>query len=501
MLFLSRLNLWLAITLWSAGLAWTAPKFDRPHDYLGPTNFEGKVYAWFEIGALDLSDGTKLPFRLLFTSLPSKGSPLFGKFWWCPLLESTCLPVSETTYRLSTLGGRHVYLRKDKEGILSNGDGTWSGKFGPGENSLIISAPGDWTYFYQRGRLVRADHAQTLHLEWVYTNGRLMGIREAQSGSLVTLGYSGSDMLPTSLDLKNKRHDLSSQSIPNVVDVSGRPVVAGFEPSLSEIKSVEWWCKFPVTLEQTGDYHLKYSEALGANQRYVWQGVSGLLVSDEDWTYSIQKGSDNQPVVARKNKNGGMESYFYDSNTGASEHFLPNGLRIIKSYFTAIGPTQYQIRKTVTFWGTKEVKSTQWSYDELGRMIREKTGDLEKVLSYNSNGALESKIANYKDKLVSAEYFDLQGRLAKKTSRGTDYIYSYEEGKTTLQRIQNGKVALSLVSDSKTKQDFVFLPESDSGRLSPPEGTSYAVASAEDVEAAKAVAYRAMEKLKNEKTN
>ncbi len=72
----------LAIGVYAVAPGLAALDVSRPHTYLGPTDPVGCVNVWFELGSAKLSDGTKLPLRLLFNTGPSSGRPLIGRFWW-----------------------------------------------------------------------------------------------------------------------------------------------------------------------------------------------------------------------------------------------------------------------------------------------------------------------------------------------------------------------------------------------------------------------------------
>lgn len=158
-------------------------QFARPHSHLGASNYEGKVYQWIEIGDFPVSEDVKLPFRLLFSALPpSGGKPLFGKFWWCPLFESTLVAISERTYRLSLLGGGKLFLVKNKDGTISSTDGAWKGQSGP-TGEVKLDSPDGWAYVYRGGRLAEASFKNS-RLRWNYQNNQFKSITKGEQGSL-----------------------------------------------------------------------------------------------------------------------------------------------------------------------------------------------------------------------------------------------------------------------------------------------------------------------------
>lgn len=494
----NRMRLPLAIfgflLLWTRSSALAdGTEFDHPHTNLGSTNHEGKVYSWLDIAQIQLPNSESLPFRLLFSAQVPSGVPLFGKFWWCPFAESTLVPVSERCFLLSTLGGSSLYLVKRKDGTIASGDRAWKGKLG--ENGLVeLNSPAGWTYTYRGGKITDAVSKGGARLHWTYENGLFKSLSDSQKGSLVSFDY-GPERLPVRISTPDDTYECGVQKVPVLADTPAGVVVSGFEYSLASMsgKSETW--KFPIELSPEGDYSMAFSKASQPLNTYVWDGKSGLLKSERGWTYEVTKRQDGRSLVSRKNKNGGVEFYFYDETTGVSEQKLPDGRVIQRSYFLAGGPTQLKIRSLVKSIGGKEISSTRWSYDDLGRTIREKSGDFEKIWTYHPSGILASAVESYKEKPVSLEAFDEQGRLMKKTRRGIDYHYSYEQGKTILQRIQNGVLTLTEVSDPQKQQSYVFLPQGESGKLEMAQAGSL-VKPPQDVAAAQALIERAVQNLK-----
>lgn len=469
--------------------------FYRPRTHLGSANAEGKIHTWIEAGSILLPNGDKFPFRLQFSAQPPSGTPVFGKFWWCPLFESTLIPVSERCYSLSQLGGEQIYLVKRKDGSLSSGDGKWSGKIGV-EGQVDLVSPQGWSYIYREGRLAEAKHHGVTY-RWIYQRGQLRSIVSSLGSNLVEVEYA--DGLPSRITTPSQKLQLGFQKVPIVTNPGAGVVVTGFEYTLGEISSEAWGRKFPITLTSEGTYAMEVSEQGEPVSKYVWRAETGEILSDGLYTYTLTPRKDSAPLVSRKNAEGEVESYAYDQKTGLSEQILPDGMRVTRSYFIGAGPTQYKIRKVTASLEGKEISSRQWSYDEKGRKIREMAGDRVKMWEYAPEGGLVSEEERKGDSLVSRKTFDRAGRVATLMRPEFELRYSYEADKTVTQRLKDGKLQMASVTDPMGGPALEFFVQS--GRTELAERDALQKVNPQDLENSKNIALRAIEKWNNEKRN
>ena len=440
------------------------PDFERPHTNLGATNFEGKVYSWIEVGRIKLVDGESIPFRFLFTTQPPSGIPTFGKFWWCPFAESTLVPLSERCYVLSTLGGSQVYLVKNKDGTLASGDGSWKGK--PGERDIMeLSSPAGWSYTYRGGRITDAVCRDGSRLHWTYDGNHFQSLSDSQKGTLISFIY-GSQGLPVRISTPTSTFQCEVQKVPVVSDTPQGLVVSGFDFSLAGISSKSQTWSFPIELGDDGNYTMPVSAPFQEDSKYVWSAKSGILKSEGGWTYEVKPNKDGRPVVSRNNKAGGVESYFYDEQTGVSEQKVPDGRVITRTYFLAGGPTQAKIRKYQEFVKGVEKLAINYSYDEVGRLIRQRNGTNEMTWEYYKNGQLASFESMRDGKAIEISKYDETGRVTETFGGLVTYKYSYDAGKTVIQQILDGKLCATKVEDPKTRQSVIFTQSAD-GSLKP----------------------------------
>jgi len=471
------------------------PDYSRPKKHLGFATSEGLVVFWSELKPAPLSDGTLLPVRLRFSTESPAGQPLFGQYWWCPLLESCIIPRNERTFALTTLGGHTVYLVADKTGKFSSGDGRYTASK-TSDSTILVEADG-WKYRFVNGALKNATRDDGTELEWVSSaSGRTSSLVEKGKGAILSVGYAPGSGIPAAVTIGNHQYQLEFQQVPIVSFVSGQALVAGYAPSLAAIEGGGVGEKFPITLGTNGDFTLKYSSSNWPARDYVWSGQNGRLKSDGTWKYEVVETAGMPAVVKRTNDKGQTESYFYDPKTGTSEHKRPDGTVVTRLYFLAKGPTQYSIRKLTTLKDGKLVDQMQWSYDELGRLIRRESQNSEETWSYHENGQVASWSESLGGQILQEENFDSEGRKTQLSRKGRIYKYTYEAGRTIVQKVENGKVVATKVSDPRNLNE-VFLAGS-----SPDELKAMALPgqvekiSPEEIGAATALAVKVLENTK-----
>jgi len=295
-----------------------------------------------------------------------------------------------------------------------------------------------------------------------------------------------------------ERFALKPQQVPVTSQVMGQTMVAGFVPSLAEIANDSVTQRFPIHLEPSGDYVMDYSSDFYPAHKFVWSAADGGIKSDGAWTYQTAKNADGEPVVSRTNKDGGTESYFYNMKNGSSEQHLPDGTVVTRLYFVAPGPAQYKIRKATSTKDGKAVSSRQWSYDEMGRLIRDRQGALEHTWSWTAQGTLASEGEYANDKTLWQATYDDQGRMVDATFGSRTYHYVYEAGQTLIQHLDKGQVVDTKVIDAAKGQALFFRQDPKSQALQQAGSSLGSRFSPQQVEAAKALVLRAMEETGEE---
>lgn len=495
--FASLVVLCLALALGETQAA-ESDYLDHPIPHLGAADREGRLIFWREIGVVSLGQQSILPLRLRYSTTANLGFPLFGRNWFCPLLESTLIAESEKKLSWLNLGGRSTTLRLQKDGTFQSGNGQISvRKISQSESSLTVEG---WEYKYVSGKLRSVRLASGSEYKWVWQGSRLLGISSADGQMILSLEYTGSQERPTAIVIGKNRNNLVYQRVPVVSDVLGQGAISGYEDSLSEINGTKLMEKYSVELTPAGDYVMELASSRTGTRKYVWKGLDGKTISDGAWTYSVEERPNFVPVVKRKNSEGGVESYYHNSKTGTSVQTLPDGTVITRNYFSARGPTQNKIRNATSTKDGKEISSRQWSYDEKGRLIRDRSGEYERTWSWSEDGRLTEESESMGDKVLMLVRYDETGRPTERTLRDKTYKYTYEAGKKIVQRVQDGKVLSTRVIDNATGAVAFFKPDETNGSLQGAFSKVLSSVSAKDLEQARMLAERSLQILQNEKS-
>lgn len=496
---MNRLGLvWLWCVMFCAA-AWAEEDFSRPHNYLGFSDKNGRVCLWNEVYEISLRDGSSVPFRLKFSPANPSGAPLFGRFWWCPVLEATLIPGNERYMVMSTLGGRLVYLHLRKDGTYSTGNGGYKARIvSPSETSVTGEG---WEFRFVSGKLRNAKSPGGVDLEWVYEGSKLLGVREKDRVMLLSLEYVANQPLPVAMVIGKVRFDLAYQQMPIATVVAGMPVITGYETSLSAYRWQNASHEFEVAVDKDAKYVMNYRSNRYPSRRLVWDPPSGQIQSDGEWTYTATQGEEENFVrVSRKNASGAEESYFYDRSKGASEHRKPDGTVVSRLYFIASGPTQFKIRKLTKTKDGKEIGGVSWSYDEMGRLIRERDGDYERSWTWRPDGGLNAVRETSAGTLLEETVYDEHQRLVSRTVKNKTYRYSYEGDRTIVQRLVDGNLASTAVI-APDRKPVVFYGDDRSGKGLQSAVDTMAKITPQEIQNAQQLALRALQMNSNDNEN
>lgn len=454
---------------------------------------------WRDVANIRVGKELLLPLRIRFAVGQPTARPLFGKFWFCPLLESSLILESESLLNWMDLGGRTSFLSRRKDGTFVSGDDrVVARKTSPSE--WILTSRG-MEYRYIDGKIKSLKFAPDRVVEWVYQGSRIIGLSGSAEGTLLTIEYGGGQAFPTALVTQGNRVELKTQKVPSVSVVSGTPMVAGFEESLGGFESPRAQCRFPIEFDPKGNFSMKATSLAGGESLFVWDAASGILKSDGEWNYTTTQDPVKGPIVSRTNKSGQSESYYFDTKTGTSEYKAPDGTIVNRSYFIANGPTQYKIRRATTLQDGKEIAVRQWSYDEAGRLVRESEDGAERSWAWNDDGSLQSEGLRAGDKVIWQTSYDKEGRMVEKIIKNKTYRYAYEAGKTVMMCLRDGKVTSSRVFDAARNQLALFKLDEATQSLQGGSLPGQNAISPQEVEAARALANKSLKSILNEKAD
>ncbi|PTX94069.1 hypothetical protein DB345_21150 [Spartobacteria bacterium LR76] len=440
-----------------------SPDFTRPHKFLGFSDDKGALVVWTELVDLRLSDGNTLPLRLRFGGA-TKGNGSFGPHWSMPLLDSTLVRLNEKRLILSTLGGRTIYLRLLKDGGYSSRDGTYVARM-TSDSETILETKG-WKLRYVGGKIKDLVTDKGVQVEWIWEGAKFQAIREKTRGDILRFEYAGSDPKPTSIMTTDGRYSLDWQQVPRVVPGAPGTLVAGYDTELARISRLFVDEQFPIELLPSGELQMKYRSLSDPLRDFVWKPGDGAIVSDGEATYQRSGGTETVPLtMVRQFADGTTESYFYNKKIGYSEYKQPDGLTTARSYFLASGPLYLKIRELTQSRDGREILVQKWSYDEAGRLIRERLGKSLKEWTYGPEGGLISYRESLGDKVLYSELYDQSGRIAERVRKGDTFKYSYQAGEILVDWYQGEKLIAQVSRDPRTGLERTLVQDPQTKQL------------------------------------
>ncbi|MCK9588532.1 MAG: hypothetical protein M0Q93_04090 [Terrimicrobiaceae bacterium] len=260
-----------------------------------------------------------------------------------------------------------------------------------GDITLVGSCCGE--YRCRQGRLYQIKSTDGRLITLTYNGNLVTEIREEGSAITPFKLVTTSGGVPTGMYVNGKLHTFELGKKPRVENTNGTNVIAGFDPSLA------LW-KFPDGKQETYQFevgqdvspNLKMTDRDNAESNYVWDGATGHIVSDGEWTYTVGKmaGPFDLPKLDRVNSKGEEEFRYVDTAKGITEvKNLRRGHTITETFLSS-GPLYGKVRKIEKVEDGVKQLIYQAGYSESGQLLR-KTDEngFTTIISYGAAGKLK----------------------------------------------------------------------------------------------------------------
>jgi YD repeat-containing protein len=371
-----------------------------PSNALGAANDQGYFQTWRALpDCVDFGGGLHLPARWEFESNRESASPYFGKGWWFPLLEANAFLKRERMMRAILPNGVALYLRRssaDKSKFQSL-DGRWQGTL-IGDEIVLTHKDGTILRFVQ-GRMKSLKTASGRVLTWSYNGTVATEIREGGAASSpIRVDFSESGQA-RGFWINGEFHEIQLDKKPRVEVAAGKPLVAGFDPSLSKWKGPNWEETYVFEVDNQVIPDLSILDASGSLNTYTWDPATkhvrtSSLVEEGDWVYEVGKANGpyaKPPLTRTRLSDNAKEFLIVDDAKGTAEQSLLSRGHTITHVYKSTGPLFGKIYRIEQFDPVtgKFRDILRRAYDASGRLLRKTdAAGFTTLYKYDEKGTL-----------------------------------------------------------------------------------------------------------------
>lgn len=355
--------------------------FPYPANRVGWMDAGGRLSIWVNGGwEISTASGDILPFRLNYSSRQERVSDgILGAGWWVPLLEGSATSVSESTIRITGLGGQSFFLKRsgvvDGMPAYASRDGAWSGVVKGQEFKL--SGPGGWKYYYNGGRLSRVEAPGGDLLKWSYgDSNRVNAILGSDRKALVSVRYESNGFV-SRIDLANgESFDFYPGRFPVLASEAGIVGISAIVPTTERIivRGDGGEISRDIVVEvapdlATSSYNVSFTDG-ALEDNIAWGGVDGILVSDSVSRYSFEREGSSKSLM-RSYADGATEGYKWSQQNFTQTNYLKDGGEAVTSFVGTMGSNFLKVREKRTISSTGEKTRTSRFFDQEGELLRE----------------------------------------------------------------------------------------------------------------------------------
>ncbi len=438
---------WLILSLaplpvLACGLDWTLPQahFEGVEEH-------GFVAYWQKIGEIDLGDKVVLPVNIGFNSHRESSSPVLGKGWIVALLESHVEPIDENAVNVIMPDGWTFLFLRNANTETWRGNAGWMGE--TNDARFVISAPCGTKIIYDRGKIQEIDNDKAGTLTFGYNGGVPMEM-DRNGAALLKVELDSASGTANALVIAGRRVELSLAQRPRVVNLLGKNLINGFDPSLASLQQADGKETFAFATDKALNPTLGITGPGQLPRLFVWDAATRKIKSDGAWTYSLQPKGDHLRLV-RISTDNQTESYEEDGATGMTSEKNADGAEIATYRFVS-GPLAGSVRKIEQLDGPgRQTPLYSASYYPSGALMREIFYP-DTIKTYAENTELiKETVAGH---VIYERDFDNQGRVAHviDTTRAIEVKTHFEaDGGQISEVFQQGKLSYAEKIDRNNK--------------------------------------------------
>lgn len=376
-------------------------------------DIDGYISYIVPMGHLKLAE-TEVSVAVQFSSGPKSDSPMFGKSWRSPLLDSVAIPVNETTIEIAMIDGDQLELSRKRGGFaFESEDGQWHcGKFS--RDFTLLHKTGA-QFKYTGGRLTEILNGPE-RFAWLYADGKVE-VQNEKTGATLLSAVADRNKVKITVGVESNLVFLASgdrfKSLGGVAHVelaSGKQIWFDYNKSL-------------------GIASLKAKSDQSADLQLIWNATTGLAQRAGDSYYEVAVTKDQGMQIKRENLESKETESFSTFKPGVIRRTLSNGTVELIHYCRAAGPQYAKIERIEEQVNGKRRDTFLADYDPNGKIVRLwRPDEGEYRFEYNPKGGMVLIEQNGKLRFVRS--LDDAGRMISYADKltGIEMGFIYTNG-------------------------------------------------------------------------
>lgn len=444
------------LALWVAGgpfFRLSAREFGDADNTVGAANSFGNLLISGHLGTIKLSAREEFPLRYQFTSYRQVDSPLLGKGFIVPLMESTIVDHDWLLERTTLGGATHFLYRSahdpnhfDSLDLSESADRRGAG------SALVVKTKDGFELEYRDNRLASFRSPAGTRVSLRYDGDACVSIDAGAMGSVVSYMRRGGEAAEVRTHAGT--YALRMQPYPAAEKEQG--------DSRMTLAEIGW----PDGRKTTFAFSTKQKPAraclditfAGETATYAWDPENDEALEACGVTYSVSPllreydPSEEQILsglyrIERIYPDRTRHIFVHDEDKGLIEETLRDQSQILTYLITGRGTTYGKVRKKERFENGAKKVFYQAFYDVNGRMIRE-VGDGQVTYHLHADGKMDPSAVGPDDQF---RRYDGRGRLIEERMGGTHRMIAYlpNGDKKITTKQSSGKVDTQFISVDK----------------------------------------------------
>jgi len=386
--------------------------FGMPRDVFSGVDQMGFVSYWEKLAVIDCGGGLLLPLTVHFSSNQATYSPVLGRGWSIPLLESKLVQKDDGILHWITPNGKTISFNRDHKDLNSY---KATGGFAASMRGPLASVRSDcgWAAEFRQGKLVELITPEGRQIDFHYSRDCISDISESKRSHL-----SVSDEVTPggerTLTFNGMRLGIFLGERPMTLPIQPGLLISSSDRAVREFSGLaDGDLKFQYVANHKALSSLKIRRGDQIVKGFEWDPRTQHIANDDTYAYTISPGgAPSSSLAITRTSNDGRSSYWYsDPDNGRDESISVAGVHTyLQKHLTgaASGKPWY----AWSYQPGSPVRTVKWMYDDAGECsAKEDTIDGITNFEVSHNGVSKVIVTKRQGRVIETRTFNALGLL------------------------------------------------------------------------------------------